>query len=230
MMALRPKLGFATIPTALLLAILALPVSVVAFAVSYADNELFWPVVWMFVVLPVLWLAALVLSIRDAIKWRSWRRIAGVVALLAPTVLLFNMMLSPRFFFHQLFTFRPLDLYLPTRGFALFQKFSVCPQESVCPSRSTVTETKTIKLAKVPKGCCSLYVLNGHGKEHKVEAFHVLLNGKEVRLPPDALPQIATVTLGNTDDVTVQLTGTADAFIYVIVSYRGKKESPPARP
>src|SRR6266481_4120126 len=142
-MALRPKLAFTAMPTALLLAVLALPVSVIAFAVSYADFEQFFPVVWMFVVLPVVWLAAAVLSIRDAIKWRSWQRIAGVVALLAPTVLLFNMMLSPRFFFHQLFTFRPLDLHLPTQGFALFQKFSVCTQESGCPSRNTVTETKT---------------------------------------------------------------------------------------
>jgi len=229
-MALRPKLAFTAMPTALLLAVLALPVSVIAFAVSYADFEQFSPVVWMFVVLPVVWLAAAVLSIRDAIKWRSWQRIAGVVALLAPTVLLFNMMLSPRFFFHQLFTFRPLDLHLPTQGFALFQKFSVCTQESGCPSRNTVTETKTIKLVKVPEGCCSLVVLNGQGKEHKVEAFHVSLNGKEVNLPPADSPQIAAVRLGNSDEVTVQLTGTADAFIYVIVSYTGKKESPSARP
>jgi hypothetical protein len=229
-MALRPKLAFTTMSTALLLAILAFPASVIAFAASYADFQRLWPLLWMFVALPVLWLAAVVLGVRDSIKSRSWRQIAGIVALLAPTMLLFSLMLSPRFFLHQLFTFRPIDLGLPTHGYALFQKFSVCSQESLCTSPNTVIETKTIKLAKVPEGCCSLYVLNGQGKEHKVEAFHVLLNGKEVRLPPDDLPQIATVKLGNTDDVTVQLTGTADAFIYVIVSYTGKKESPPARP
>jgi hypothetical protein len=228
MMAFRPKLSFNTMSTALLLSIVALPVSLIAFAVRYADYDSFWPVVWMGGVLPTIWVAAVILSIRDAVKRHSWRQIAGVVVLLIPTAILVIIMVSPRFVFHQLFTFRPVNLHLPTNNFILIQKFPVCAEGSSCTSGGTVTETKVFKLTKVPDGCCSLQVINGRGGKHKVEAFRVVLNGKEVNLPSGDSLQIASVRLGNDNEVNVQLSGSTDAYIFIVVRYSVTKTLPPA--
>jgi hypothetical protein len=228
MQALSPKLTFKTISTALLLSMVAFPISVIVFAVMYASDDRFWTVLWMVGVLPTIWAAAAILGIRDAVKRRSWRQLAGVVVLLAPTALLVHTIFTPRFAVHQLFTFRPLDLHLPINGAAFIQKFSVCAQTSPCTPHDAVTETKTFRLTRVPNGCCLLQVVNGHDGAHKVKTFRVVLNGKEVNLPSDDSLQIATVKLAHDNEVSVQLSGTTDAYIYIVVSYTGKKESPPA--
>jgi hypothetical protein len=209
--------------TALLISAVALPVSMIAFAVLYADHDSFWPVLWLDVVLPAIWFAAAVLILRDAFRRRSWQQIISVAALIAPTVLLINTMDSPRFWYHQLFTFRPLDLNLPTNGFVLMEKFMICPQAQPCKSRSMVTETRTFSVKRMPDGCCSLAVLNGRGKE-KADAFRVVLNGKEVKLES----QKAAVDLSAENEISVQLSGVPGAYVYILVSYTGKKDAPPS--
>lgn len=227
-MPLRPKLSFTAMSTALLLSTVALPVSVIAFAVLYANNDSFWPVLWLGALLPTIWVAAAALSIRDAIKGRSWRQVAGVVALLAPTALLVHTMLSPRFLERQLFSFRPLTTpSLPTTGFVFMQMFTVCAQGSPCSSHDAVTATQTFRLAKVPDGCCSLQVINGQGAKHKVEAFHVVLNGKEVKLPTGDALQVAVVELSTENKISVETTGAPDARIYVFISHTIKRDAPP---
>src|SRR5258708_21485629 len=114
MMVLHPRTSCGGMSSALLISALALPVSVIAFAVLYGNSDSFWSVLWLGAVLPAIWVAATVLSIRDSLKRRSWSQIAGVVALLSPTGFLFNTMVRPPFAFHHLFTFRPLDLHIPT--------------------------------------------------------------------------------------------------------------------
>jgi hypothetical protein len=217
------KLNFTTISTSLLLSIVALPVSAIAFAISYLSDDPFWSVLWMLVVLPLIWAAVAALSIRDALKHRSWKQIGGSFLLLAPTVLFASLMLTPRFAFHQLFTFRPLDLHLPTEGFAFTHAFSVCPQETSCTPHSTVSETKTFRLTKVPDGCCMLMVTNGRRAKHQVEAVYIVLNGKEINLQSRGAVQIAEVSLSSDNEITVQLTGTADAYVVVDIHYTGKK-------
>jgi hypothetical protein len=221
MMVLHPKASFSGVSTALVISAVALPVSVIAFAILYGNSDSFWSVLWLGAVLPAIWVAATVLGIRDAVKRHSWRQIAGVVALLAPTGLLVNTMVSPRFAFHQLFTFRPLDLHLPSNGFVLMEKFMVCAQGQPCKSHST--ETRTFSVKKMPDGCCSLVVLNGRG-QNKVDSFRVVLNGKEIKLES----QKAAVDLSVENEISVQLSGAPDAYIYIVVSYTGKKDAPPA--
>lgn len=218
------KLNFTTISTSLLLSIVALPVSVTAFAVSYLSHDPIWSVLWMLAVLPAIWVFVVAFSIRDALKHRSWRQIGSSVLLLAPTVLLASLMLTPRYALHQLFTFRPLDFHLPTDGFAFAHKFSICPQQTNCTPHSTVSETETFRLTKLPNGCCLLLaVTNDRGDKQRVEAFHIVLNGEEVNLRSSGAEQFAEVRLGNENKVTVQLTGTADAYLYVAIHYTGKK-------
>lgn len=225
-MALPGKLDFTKISTPLLLSLVALPVSVAAFTTIYVSDDPFWSVLWMNVVLPIVWMAVVVICVKDGVKRRSWRQIVGSLALLAPTVLLFSLMLSPRFFLHQLFTFRPVDWHIPATGFALIQKFSVCAPDAKCTSESPVTETKTFRLTKVPEGCCSLNVVNGRGDKYKVETVRIVLNSEQVNLPPVGSLQIATVRLARENNVTVQLAGPPDAYIYVFISYTGKKDAP----
>jgi hypothetical protein len=218
------KLNFTTISTSLLLSIVALPVSVTAFAVSYLSHEPIWSVLWMLAVLPAIWAFVVAFSIRDALKHRSWRQIGGSILLLAPTVLLAILMLTPRYALHQLFTFRPLDFHLPTNGFAFAHKFQVCPQQTNCTPHSTVSETKTFKLTKLPDGCCLLLAVpNDSIGKRRVEAVHIVLNGEEVNLQSNGVEQIAEVKLSKENDVTVQLTGTADAYVWLAIHYTGKK-------
>ena len=224
----RSNLSFTKVSTALLLSAVALPASVIAVGLLYANDDLFWPELWMILMLPSIWGIVSVLSIRDAVKRRSWRQIACTAALLLPTALLLNTMLSPRFTLHQLFTSRPLDVpFLSANGFAFIQKFPVCAQESPCTG-GTVAEIKTFKLAKVPDGCCFLQVVNGRAGKHKVEKVRVVLNGEEVNLPRGSPLQSANVRLVNENELSVQLSGSTDAYVYVFMSYTGKKEHPPA--
>jgi hypothetical protein len=210
--------------SALLISAVALPASVIAFSVLYANNDSFWPVVWFSAVLPGIWLGAGAVSIGDAIRRRSWQQMAGVIILLAPTALLVSTMSSPRFAFHQLLTFRPLDLHLPTNGFVLIEKFTVCAQGQACKSDGVVTETRVFSVKKMPDGCCSLAVANGRGGKNEVDEFRVVLNGKEVKLDS----QKGVVDLNSENQINVQLSGAPDAYIYVLVSYAGKKNAPPA--
>jgi hypothetical protein len=216
----RLKVRFAKISMALLLSVIALPVSVIAFAVLYANGDSFWAVLWLSVILPAIWLAAIALGIKDAVNRHSWRQTLGVVALLVPTALLVNTMFSPRFSLHQLFTFRPLDVQPPTTGVVLLEKFTVCGQLAHCKPHSVVTEARRFKLTKVPEGCCSLQVVNGRGGEHKVDEFRVALNGKDVNLPIGGALQIARVELSTENEINVRLSGGSDAYIYVFVWYR----------
>src|SRR5271169_1030187 len=222
------KLNFTTISTSFLLSAIALPFTVAAFAFIYADSDSFWFRYWMMVVLPTIWVAVIVLVIRDSVKRHPWPQIAGSVCCLVPTVLLFVLMFTPRFWMHQLFTFRPVDFDLnrPPNGLAFIHKFSVCAPETTCTSHSGAPETKTFTLRKVPDGCCSLEVINGSGEKHKVATFRALLNGEEVNPRSDESAQIAPDKLANENKVTAQLTGADDAFIYVVISYSGKKPQP----
>jgi len=213
------KLHFTSISTAILLSIVALPASVMAFAIVYASDDPFWSVFWMGVVLPTIWVAVVVLSIIDTLQRRSWRQIVGALLLLAPTVLLLSLMLSPRFMLHQLFTYRAVNR--PVNALAYFGKFSVCIQQAGCTSSGTVTETKTFRLTKVPDGCCFLRVINGRG-EHKAENVHIVLNGEEISLPSDDSLPPASVRLRSENKLSVQLTGTTDAYIYVVIWDRNK--------
>lgn len=223
-MASNPRPGFSAVSTTILISAVALPVSVVAFTVLYARNDSFWCVVWLFAVLPAIWLAAGALSIRDAVKRRSWRQIVAVVVLLAPTVVLANTAGSLRFALHQLFTFRPLDLHLPTEGILFIEKFTVCVQEQPCKAHDVATQTRAFNIKKIPDGCCLLAVVNGRGGKNKVDSFRVVVDGKEVTLES----QKGTVNLSGENEISVQLTGAPDAYIHVIILYTGKKSTPPA--
>ncbi len=215
--------------TALFLAIIALPVSVVAFAVLYANNDSFWAMCWLGLVLPILCVAAAVLAIRDALNRHSWRQLIGVAALLVPMMALLDTTAhSNRFWFHQLFTFRPLELFPPPDPRGWFQRFTVCAQGASCTSHGTVTQTRTFRLDKVPPECCSMRVLNGMRGKHMVEHFRVVLNGKEVKLRTGTESQIAEVELNTENAITVELSGDPDAYIYILVSYTGKNGAPPA--
>lgn len=224
-MALRTKLSFTTISTALLLSTVAFPVSAIAFAVLYADNDSFWPNVWLGALLPAIWVAVAALVMRDAFKRRSRRQMVGVVALLVSMALLFGTSLSARFWEHQLFTFRPLRKEpLPPFTFSLVQRFDLCEQKTPCVPRRAVTESQSFKLAKVPDECCSLAVVNGKGGKYRVQSFRVFLNGNEIKMPTDNSPLIASVTLRTENEITVQLTGPPDAYIHLIYIYIGKKD------
>jgi hypothetical protein len=225
MMASNPRPGFSAVSTALLISAVALPVSVIAFAVLYVNSDSFWSVVWLFTVLPAIWLAAGALSIRDTVKRRSWRQMVAVVVLLALTVVLANTAGSLRFVLHQLFTFRPLDLHLPTEGVLFMEKFKVCAQEQPCKAHDVATQTRSFSVRKIPDGCCSLAVVNGRGGKNKVDSFRVVVNGKEVTLES----QKGAVNLSGENEISVQLSGAPDAYIHVIILYTGKKSALPAQ-
>src|ERR1035438_9785153 len=157
--------------TALLLSIIALPVSVVAFVALYANSDSFWSVCWLELVLPIIWLAAAVLIVRDALKRRSWRQMIVVVALLVPTALLVTAVRSDRFFEHQLFSLKPLQSPTYHSPIVFWRKFLVCDNKSRCSPNTAATVTFT--LGKVPDKCCTLLVVNGNGTgKSTVEAFH----------------------------------------------------------
>ena len=222
----RPR--FAALPTALLLSIAALPISVIAFAALYENHDSFWAVVWFFALLPAIWLSAAVLCIIDAVRRRSWRQSAAVFTLLAPTALLVYTMNGPRFWEHQLFSFRPLAaISLPSSGVVFVDKFTVCPQGAVCTAVRAAMNTRTFKLGRFSEGCCLLRVQNGRSGRHEVKAFRIVLNGKQVRLPSGD-PRIALVVLNAENQLTVQIDGDPDAYIYVIVWATGKKGAPSA--
>jgi hypothetical protein len=137
-----------------------------------------------------------------------------------------------RFFYHQLFTFRPVELLGLSKPRGWLQKFTVCAEVAGCTSHDSVTQTRTIRLDDVPNGCCSLSVINGTSGKYRVEQFRVVLNGKDVKLKKVNLPtgdemQSADVDLSTENTIGVQLIGPPDAYIYVVVSFTGKKGSLP---
>jgi hypothetical protein len=51
---------------------------------------------------------------------------------------------------------------------------------------------------------------------------------REVKLPRGVAAQVADVDLNTENTIGVQLIGTPDSYIYVVVSYIGKSDAPPA--
>ena len=105
-MALRDR-QVGKVSTALLLAIIALPLSVAAFVMLYADWNLtvpttkdqtseFWAALLICAVLPLI-CASTVFVVRDFVRRRSGKQVVAVISLLVPTALLMGITLSPRF-------------------------------------------------------------------------------------------------------------------------------------
>src|ERR1700685_410430 len=126
-MAAARKLNFTAISTSLLLSIVALPVSVIAFCVGHLPDIPVWSVFWMFLVLPVIWAFVVAFDIRDALKHHLWRQIGGSILLLAPTVLLAGFMLTPPFRLY-----RDPGPHFPAEGWVTVERFSSCPEETNC--------------------------------------------------------------------------------------------------
>ncbi len=131
-----------SISTALVLSGLALLISVVAFCLLYRNNDLFLAVLWLSILLPAIWLIMGVLALIVAVRSHSWKQFAGVVALLAPTVLLMKVSLNPRFASHQLLSLQPLRFEAPFHGIVLAAKFAVCPEVKPCPAHGTNFESR----------------------------------------------------------------------------------------
>ncbi len=205
------------ISTALVLSGLALLISVVAFCLLYRNNDLFLAVLWLSILLPAIWLIVGVLALMDAVRSHSWKQLAGVVALLAPTVLLMNVSLSPRFASHQLLSLQPLSFEAPSHGIVFAAKFAVCPDDKPCAVHGTNVESRAFHLKTMPDECCSLIVKSG-SKENEVDSVKIILNGSEVKLEG----QRATVRLKGDNEINVHLSGGPDAFVYVVIAYTGK--------
>lgn len=225
------RLSFTKLSTSLVLSIVALPVSITAFIVLYGDFGSLWAAIWMLCILPGIWIAAIILGVRDLRQGRSRRQTAGVVALLLPTVLLVISMCSWRFAFHQMFTFRPLDLHLPPGGFLMIHEFRVCESETPCAASGPITETQTqeIKLKRVPDGCCTMLVFNGGQGKRKVDDYRISLNGRDIRLTQRNSVGRARVSVDMSDELSVQLSGIAGATLGVALVYTGEKTLAPAK-
>jgi hypothetical protein len=215
MMGLRAKLSFTTISTALLLSVIALPVSVVAVVALYANRDSFWSICWLGFVLPIIWLAASVLAVRDALKRHSWRQMIVVAALLVPTALLLATSRSDRFFEHQLFSLKPLQSPTYHSPVVFWRKFLVCDKESPCSPNTAATVAFT--LGKVPDKCCTLLVVNGNGTgKSKVETFHVTVNGRPIAFTAGVSTRfLAAVDLNQKNTVSLELRGAPDAYVLV---------------
>jgi tetratricopeptide (TPR) repeat protein len=96
--------------TALLLALVALAVSVIAFLRLYLGTEPYWSdgplwtAIWMLALLPVIWVVVTVFCMRDAFKRSSGKQILVALVLLAPTGVLFGATISDRFWSHRPFS------------------------------------------------------------------------------------------------------------------------------
>ena len=215
MTALRARLSFTTISTALLLSIIALPVSVVAFVVLYVHNDSLWSVCWLGLVLPMTSLAAAILAIRDALKRRSWRQTALVAGFLVAAVLLLTAWQSKRFLQHQLFSIKPLEAPIDRSPIVFRRKFLVCDKKSPCSPDAAATVT--FRLEKVPDRCCSLLVMNGNGSgKGEVETFRVTVNGRPIAFAVDVATRfLAAVDLKQENTIAVELHGAPDAYVQV---------------
>jgi hypothetical protein len=218
-----------SITTALLVSTVALPVSVISFLVLYANNDSFWAVLWLLAVLPTIWVAVAFLIIRDMVKRRSWRQAVAAVTLLVPTALLFGITFTPRFFSHQLFSsaapkHQPFTFYPPL---LFIQKFLVCAKESPCTPYRSVTRTATFFVTKLPEGCCFLQVLNGEDGKHEVGVFHVVLNGRRIDFPHGEPHPGAAVRLNTKNIISIEMQGTPDAYVWVMLSYSGHVDQKP---
>jgi hypothetical protein len=93
--------------TALLLALIALAVSVFAFLRLYLGREPYqfdgpvWAAFWMVALLPVMWVIVTVFCIRDAFKRRSGKQILAALLVSAPTAGLFAATINDRFWSHR---------------------------------------------------------------------------------------------------------------------------------
>lgn len=124
-MALDPKLSVTAMSTSLLISLVALPLTVIAFVVLYRNHDSLGAEIWLWAMLPTVWLVAAVLTIRDVVKRRGpWRQIAGIIALLVPTVVLFNVVNTYGFWGHELFSRHSSTTDMPTdRGIVFAEQF-----------------------------------------------------------------------------------------------------------
>jgi hypothetical protein len=209
----------AQISTALLLSITALPVPVIAFAVLYHNNDSFSAgIIWLLIILPALWIATVALSARDAFRRHSPKPLMLALALLAPTVGLVTLTTTQRFFTHRLFSStapQPFTAYPPL---IFMRKFQVCDAESRCKPHRIVTRTATFTLKKIPAQCF-VQVINGTAGKHTVDVVHITLNGKRVAFDHTDSEYSAKVGLNRVNTLNVDLSGPADAYIWLIVSH-----------
>jgi len=230
-MTVLPTPRFTTISTALLIAIVALPVSAIAFAVLYANHDKFWAAVWLFAVLPGFWVAAGILVTRDAFKRRSWRQIASVIALLAATVVMVNATFSWRFWDHRLFSFTPLpdQRFASSSGAVFSERFPLCDDKSPCMPRTTVVHTRSFTLRKIPDGCCKVLVINGNGSgNHKVDVLRVALNGRPIDSPQGdsrLTRAVADVALSKENAISIEMRGGPDSYAWVLVAYSNSNQT-----
>jgi hypothetical protein len=211
------KAQFARISTALLLSIIALPVSVIAFAVLYHNNDSFWAVIWLLIILPALWIATVALGVRDAFRRHSPKPLILVLALMVPTACLVTLTTTQRFFAHRLFSSSAPQRFTAYPPLLFMQKFQICDTKSGCDSLHTVNRTATFTLTKVPARCF-LQVLNGTAGKHAVDVVHIGLNGRRVALDHTDSEYTAEVRLNTVNTVSVELSGPADAYVWLIVS------------
>ena len=204
------------VSTALVLSGLTLLISVAAFCLLYRNDDSFLAVLWLGVLLPAIWLIVGVLALINAVRSHSWKQFAGVVALLAPTAFLMHVSLSARFATHQLFSFQPLRFEIPSHGIVLVAKFAVCPEGKPCQAHGSNVESRTFHVRTMPDECCSLVVRNG-SKGNVVNSVKIILNGSEVKLEG----QRAIVHLKADNEIDVHLSGGPDAYVYVVIAYRG---------
>jgi hypothetical protein len=205
-----------TISTALALSLLAFLPTVAAFASLYSIRELFWPSVWLFAVLPGLLCAVVIRGIREAFK--QWNRQLLVTAvMLGVNVSLIVIATTPRFAFHQLLTFRPLDVDSPTNTFLFVQQFAICSLGTPCEPSARVSRTQIFNTDQGHLKLHSIGVVNDHVNGTAADSYRVVLNGREVEF--NALKNIATarVDLQLQNTISVELTGRPAAKITVWV-------------
>lgn len=179
---------------------------------------MFWAVIWLFIILPALWIATVGLSVRDAFRRHSPKPLMLVLALLLPTVGLVTLATTQRFFNHRLFssiTPQPFTFYSPL---LFVQKFQMCDLKSQCESHRTVSRTATFTLTKVPAQCF-IRVINGAAGKHTVDVVHISLNGRRIVFNHTDSEYTTKVGLNRVNTLGVELSGPADAYIWLIVSH-----------
>ncbi len=193
--------------------------------ILYETDDAFAAVVCLFVAAPVMMLAATILTIRDVAFRRSWRQTIAVVLLVVLGASLVKTATTPRFVLHQLFTFRSVDFRLPEPPFVFIERFAVCPEGQSCESGRTLTETRSFRLKKMPDRCCFLAVVSSRKNEEAVDSFQIILNGKEVELPPrgrNGAP-VTPVELSAENQISVQLRGAPGAHLLVYIFFQTQR-------
>ena len=217
-MPLHLRAIFTRLSTALLLSITALPVSVIAFAVLYYNNDSFWAVIWLLIILPALWIATVGLSVRDAFKRHSPKPLMLVLVLLVPTVGLVTLTTTQRFVRHRLFSSTTPQSFTFYPPLLFMQKFQMCDPKSRCEPHRTVSKTATFTLTRAPAQCY-IQVINGTAGKHTADAVHVTLNGRQIVFDHTDSEYTAKVRLNRINTLGIELSGPADAYIWLIVSH-----------